>query len=391
MKKILIYDDNERWTKDLKESLEALPILQKDFDIIALDDAQFKEAMDILQQRRRGVRESGSWSDDLVTILDKADIFVIDYDLFDTDPFLTGEDVAYSARCFSKCGLIVGLNQYYEVDFDLTLKGHIDSFADLNIRGGQLSNPNLWGGDGQEFHPWYWPLLPQFQQTFEQRVEDVRNNLNNKPICEMLGFNPEPFDFLPRSISQFIGAEPAKTTFEEFVRKSGNGMHHSDSDKANDDILARVGAARISKWLERLVLPELDIVVDAPHLISRYPSLLGVNKEEIEAWNKTSSRMGYTELEFDTKIIKTAQVEKGFWFSRPVWFWDKVRAKNEILEVREPWETFRPDWVFCEDVSKFYPKDECKEFVAKIESPFARRFVKEIDGIKYQPRVRFSL
>jgi hypothetical protein len=391
MKNILIYDDNEHWTKTLKDELETLPVLKKDFDVTALDHKKFKDVRDTLEQRRRNVRDNGSWSNDLVTILDEAAIFIIDYDLLNTDAFLTAEDIAYSARCFSKCGLIVALNQYYETDFDLTLKGHTESFADLNINGEQLKNPNLWGEDGVEFHPWYWPSLPKFHQTFEQRVKDVRDNLDGKPICEVLGFMPEQFEFLPRSISQFIGAEPAKTTFRDFVQRSGNGIRHSDSEHANDEILARVAAARISKWLERSVMPELNIVIDAPHLISRYPSLLGDKKEAIEAWNKTAKLTGYTELGLNTETIEGARFLKDFWFSRPVWFWDKVRDNNEISEVREPWETFRPDWVFCEDVSRFYSKDECKEFVAKVESPFARRFVKEVDGIKYQPRVRFSL
>ncbi|MCG3207158.1 MAG: hypothetical protein FOGNACKC_00758 [Anaerolineae bacterium] len=391
MKKILIYDDEGQIAKDLKEKLKALPVVEKDYEIIALHQEEFEKSMAALKERRSQVRSRGEWPDSSETDLDEAAIFIIDYDLFNTNPFLTGEDVAYSARCFSKCGLIVALNQYYEVDFDLTLKGHIESFADLNINTGQLGNPNLWGGDGPEFYPWYWSVLPKFQQTFEQRVNDARSNLNDKPICEVLGFELERFDFLPRSISQFIGAEPKKTTFREFVQKSGSGMHHSDSEKANDDILARVGAARISKWLERMIMPELDIVVDGPHLISRYPSLLGDKKEEIQTWNKTASRMDYAELGLKIETIKDAQIGKDFWFSRPVWFWDKVHVNSEILEVREPWETFRPDWVFCEDTSKFHSKDECKEFVAKVESPFARRFVKEVDDIKYQPRVRFSL
>jgi len=271
------------------------------------------------------------------------------------------------------------------------LKGHIESFADLNIRGEQLGNSNLWGGDGEEFHPWYWPSLLQFQQTFHQRIEDVRKNLNEISVCEVLGFEPEPFDLLPRSISQFIGAKPAMTTFKEFVTDSGNGMRPQDSENANDDILATVGAARISKWLERLILPELDIVVDASHLISRYPSLIDGEKKEIGYWDKTTQLTHYTELGLNTEIIEDARFKKDFWLSRPAWFWDKVRENNEILEVREPWETYRPSWVFCEDVSKFHPKDQCREFVAKVESPFARRFVKEVDGIKYQPRVRFSL
>ncbi|MBE7468418.1 MAG: hypothetical protein DPW09_22035 [Anaerolineae bacterium] len=392
MSKILIYDDDEKWANDLKEKLKSLPILAKDFEIIALNQQVFTDSINTLEERRREVRDKGQWSGQSI-LLDEANILIIDYDLFDTNAFLTGEDIAYSARCFSTCGLIVALNQYYEVDFDLTLKGHPESFADLNIRGEQLSNPNLWGGDGEEFRPWYWPLLPKYQQDYELRIADVRQNLK-QPICEVLGFDKDLFERLPRSINQFIGSsddsKPSTTTFEDFVKKSGNGMRPKDSEKADEMILSRVGAARISKWLERSVFPELNILVDAPHLVSRYPSLLIGSKEEIESWNKTTILTDYTNLGLDIGKIENFRFQKNFWLSRPAWFWDKIRDCQDILEVREPWETFKPDWVFCEDISKFY-RGDYQEFVAKVESPFARRFVKGINGIQYQPRVRFSL
>jgi hypothetical protein len=392
MKTILIYDDNGQIAKELEEGLAALPVLEKEFEITVIDDRTFTDSIEILQKRRGEVRKNGTWPDGGPIPLDKADIFVIDYDLFDTNAFLTGEDVAYSVRCFSTCGLIVALNQYYEVDFDLTLKGHPESFADLNITGNQLKNPNLWGSENEEeFRPWYWPLLPAYQQDYEQRVEDVRQNLNS-PICQVLGFDPELFDILPRSITQFIGQEPVETTFRQFVLESGNGMNYKDyKDPGNvsEEILVRVGAARIAKWLERLVLPELDILVDAPHLVSRYPSLMTGAKEVIETWNKTTQLSKYTELGLKTDKIEQFRFEKEFWLSRPAWFWDGVRECEAIEEVREPWTTKRPNWVFCEDISKFYD-GECHEFVAEVESPFARRFVKRLDNIKYQPRVRFS-
>ena len=107
--------------------------------------------------------------------IDNASIFIIDYDLLSSQEegeekneefftgSLTGEIVAYLVRCFSKCKLIIGLNQYGNNPFDLTLRGDLDSFADLNLGGDQLDNPNLWMGDWQdseqEFRPWSWPNL----------------------------------------------------------------------------------------------------------------------------------------------------------------------------------------------------------------------------------------
>lgn len=392
MTKILIYDDDEQLQGKWKRDLDALPSLKDGFEIETLGQEAFKDSMNVLQKRRQRLRKNDEWGNER-TPLDDTSIFIIDYDLLDTDPFLTGEAVAYLVRCFSECGLIIGVNQYPDLDFDLTLKGHPESFADLNVTGKQLSNPNLWDDTGVGFRPWYWPALPKHLQDFERKVQDVRQSLSEDvPICQVLGFSPDLFDFnmLPRSIGQFIGHEPARATFREFVTKSGNGLRSKDAAHVNDDILARVGAARISKWLERLMLPGQDILVDAPHLISRYPSLLTGEITDIETWNRATRSMTHTELGLSTELIESFRLEKDHWSSRPVWFWDKLRECEDITEVREPWKVERPDWVFCEDASRFYAEDY-RAFIADTESPFARRFLKEFNGIEYHPIVRFSL
>ncbi len=392
MKKMLIYDDEEQFKNKLKESLANLTIL-KDFEIVTMSQEDFEISMESLNKRQIALRNQGKWNEDETpTILDDTSIFVIDFDLVKyKDPFLTGEAVAYLARCFTRCGLIVGVNQYRGIEFDLTLKGHLGSFADLNVTEKGLGNPNLWGNRDrkEEFRPWYWPILPNYQKDFEQKVEDVEENLDSR-ICEALGFPSELFDMLPRSISQFIGPNPVETTFRKFVEESGNGIRSKDAVKTNDNVLTRIGAARISKWLERLVLPELDILVDAPHLVARYPSLMTGDIENIETWNKTTQLTNHTELGLRTELIESFRLKKDYWLSRPVWFWDKLRECEKIDEVREPWKTVRPDWVFCEDMSLFCEGDY-REFVADVESPFARRFVKYLDDVEYRPRVRFSL
>ena len=332
--------------------------------------------------------------------LTKPAIFIIDYDLLKSQAtkFLTGEIIAYIVRCFSKCKLIVGLNQYGHNSFDLTLRGHPESFADLNLGVDQLSNPDLWrgnwGGFRQRYRPWYWPNLLDALGNFDKKVKKVGENLK-KPICEVLDFDRELFQLLPRAVTQFIGPikgkEPAETTFQEFVMHSGNGLRPKDKDISDDKVLARIGAARISKWLERLVLPEQDFLVDAPHLVSRYPSLITDDEKKIKNWNRTAQLVACDELGLNTDLIEPYRFKKDYWVSRPVWFWDRLREDESIKEVREPWLTVKPNWVFCEDASRFYNRQECREFFADIDSPFTRRFVKDFKKVDYRPRVRFSL
>ena len=119
------------------------------------------------------------------------------------------------------------------------------------------------------------------------------------PLANFSIFDRELFLLLPREIVEFIEKPAQKRTFSnhvrEFVTESGNGLRLKDkislNDDTNDHILARVGAARISKWLERLVLPEQDILVDAPHLVLRYPNLITSDKKrkKIETWKQNST------------------------------------------------------------------------------------------------------
>ena len=410
--KILIYDDEQGRTDDFKRKLgEGLDKAgqSENFDIISLENDAFQDSINVLEQRRIAFREEKESTKNGAEKIDNASIFIIDYDLLgrqvEKSPIgsLTGEIVAYLVRCFSRCKLIVGLNQYGSNPFDLTLRGDLDSFADLNLGEEQLDNPYLWTvglhDSSQGYRPWSWPNLYDSIRHFDKRIEEVQKNLN-KPICEVLGFSEDMFRLLPREIVQFIGnsqeKEPFQTTFREFIIKSGNGLRSKDAkgvkSDINDYILARVGATRISKWLEQLVLPEQDILVDAPHLISRYPSLIVGDREQIETWNETAQLVDFSKLEkMNTNLIEPYRFENSYWISRPVWFWDKLRECEDIKEVSEPWLTLIPDWVFCEDTSCFHNQTDCKEFFADIASPFARRFVRNFNAVDYQPRVRFSL
>ena len=409
--KILIYDDEHGRTESFKQKLgEGLEKAgrSENFDIICLKNSAFQNSISVLEQRRIAFRDGKESTKNGAEEIDNASIFIIDYDLLGSQGgaspvgSLTGEIIAYLVRCFSKCKLIIGLNQYGSNPFDLTLRGDLDSFADLNLGEKQLGNPDLWRGDWGDSRrgdrPWSWPNLSDSLRNFDKRIGDVEKNLDTS-ICEFLGFDSELFRLFPREIVQFIEKQEEKehfqTTFREFVTESGNGLRFKDTktlDKGiNDRILARVGTARISKWLEFLLLPEQDILVDAPHLISRYPSLITGDRKKIETWNKAAQLIGHDKLELSADLIEPYRFQKAHWVSRPVWFWDKLRECERIREIIEPWVTVKPNWVFCEDASRFYPRENCKEFLADTASPFTRRFVTYFDEVDYRPRVRFSL
>jgi len=391
-KTIRVYDDTTHLGEKYVEKLKALEVVRKTFDKIeSISHKDFKRELGELGDRQVKTRSDKKWDKDSM-ILDETSIFVVDYDLLKEfkETFLTGENIAYLARCFSTCGLIIGLNQFIKLGdnrFDLTMKGHLESFCDLNIENKQLDNLGLWGDEKKEFRPWYWPHLPDYLTCFEKKVNEIIDD-PNQTICEVLGIE-EVVKAFPRSALEFLGREPEKTTVKKFVTKSGNGLRARDN-KPTDAMVARIAVARLSKWLERVVLPGQDILVDAPHLVSRYPSLLTGDHSNIDNWNKTTSFDAYDRLGLNHELIEEFRFENIDWISRPVWFWGKVSNCQKIKEVKEPWEKERIEYVFCEDASSFYRREDCKEFIIKSESPYVRRFIRHFRnaGIQYEPRAR---
>ena len=216
-------------------------------------------------------------------------MFVIEYNLLDAPAgkgLVTGERVSYLARCFSECAFIIGVNQFGENPFDLTLRGHLESYADLNVGSVQLDNVGLWSDEKKGFRPWYWPVVPCSAESSRQRVRDVREHID-EPISKALGLE-SIMRAIPRSALGFLGKAPKNCTFRDFVLKSGNGIKGKYRN-IGENAIANIAAARISKWLERLVLPGQDILVDAPHLVYRYPSLLQGDREAIDTWNRTTT------------------------------------------------------------------------------------------------------
>lgn len=397
-KKIVVYDDEEGTGRHYADRLNASTVVSASFRAKALPPEGLTSQLQVLLSRQKAFRGNKDWPE-AGCVFDETDVFIIDYDLLKQSPTTTGEHLAYLARCFSQCKLIVGLNQFGQNMFDLTLKGHPESYADVNIGSKQLDNPNLWGGTKPGFAPSCWPSLTALVEQFGTRCSDVQRSVKDSvPLGTLLGIPDNVMRFLPRSVAEFIGRGPGEVTCAQFVLRSGNCLRSKDAKKQErsvpPEMIARIAAARLSKWLERLVLPGQDVLVDGPHLVSRLPSLLRGSAEKIESWQGTA-RLGCSHRQVCVKwrAVESLRFKQAHWLSRPCWFWrDLCEAEDlGIQEIKEPWTMRVPDWVFCEDASVFVRRDKCEEFVSDTESPYARRFVRRFKGVDYRPSVRFSL
>lgn len=401
MMRLLICDDEPERLAEWQERLGAVEVVQAEFELVALEEGALRNEIAELEARRVAARR-GDGRQRNASQIDEADLLVVDYDLALLDPetYQTGEGIAYLARCFSTCGFIVGLNQFGENPFDLTLRGHPESFADLNLGGEQLHNPGLWSLEFPSFRPWSWPLLPRAVESLDRRIREIDERLDDS-IYEYFGLSDGRLAALPRSAEQFVARklEPSEATFRTFVRESGSALRGRDTDvQLEDATITRIAASRLAKWLERVILPGQDALVDAPHLALRFPSLLRGDVDLPSSWSATVASLGGEETGLEDATIDTYRFARADWLLRPAWWWQPVSNDEAIPEVADPWGARGLDIVFAEDTSRFVPADQAREFVADLTSPFARRFVEgpsEDDayrrGVTYEPAVSFAI
>ncbi len=401
---ILIYDDVRSPVDAWRERLLAIPEVKRAFEVQGVDDSEFIRTFEELKARSTRARNGQTKDSNGEVAFDAASILVIDFDLLRLNhpAYLTGETIAYLARCYSRCGIIVALNQFGDNTFDLTLRGHPESYADLNIGGRQLDNRGLWVEPWNGFRPWQWPLLPEAYKAFRKRVEEVETRLDT-PIAVHLRLSESVVRTLPHVARDFLTKNRAiePVTFRDFALDSGQGFKSRDKP-LGDEHIARVAAARLAQWVESHLLPGQDILVDAPHLAYRYPSLLVGDAGGIESWNRTATLAGREAPGVRVELLERFAFPRE-WVSRPTWSWNDISTSESIAEVKDPWSIHRPEWVFCEDLSQFVPAEAAREFMADVESPFARRYIsrpqsgvlarlrQELEAIDYRPQDRLYL
>ena len=169
-----------------------------------------------------------------------------------------------------------------------------------------------------------------------------------------------------------------EVTFKDFIVSGLGGF--SIKDNIIPEQMARVVAARIITLLNLIILPEQSVLVDAPHLVSRFPSLLLNGDDGRDGWNKLCNPVDYRVDELMSKNLKKYRFSKSHWLWRPAWYWPEINKDENIKEVRDPWTFKEPDWVFCEDISKFVPIEVAQDFRAIVSPPFITRFVFKRDS-----------
>ena len=204
---VLVCDDDSQLAARCVEEIEALKLAE--YEIHTEPNKFVHDSTNELLGRRRAIRDNKRRPREECTF-DRFDILIIDYDLIHIDENnteYTGESLARLVRTFSECAVVVILNQFGPIDFDLRLRGHLESHADLNIPDNQIANPGLWRRppwDG--FRPWYWQTLFEAVESQRSRERVLRAGLN-EPIIDMFGITAEDASRLSDSAFSFISQD----------------------------------------------------------------------------------------------------------------------------------------------------------------------------------------
>jgi hypothetical protein len=417
---ILVVDDVPSVSSSWKAKLQkALPgNLAPGVESLGIE--QLADELQILESRRTTARLSpDSEIPGKPCRMDACDVLLVDFDLIEgssqsgrVPADITGETVAYLSRCYSGCGYIIALNRRYRDNtFDLTLRGVPDSFADLDLPEMSIDSPALWTGSTGEnsFNPWYWPNLLIEAENLERCVAAL-DAATQSPALQLAGLDEDDFKLLRIDVIERLVGIGAKVKSPRDILQLTPGQIAVGAVKSRqrkDEVLsayaARIGAARMRKWLQWEVLPGQDPISDLPHVIARIQGL--ANSFSAESLNK----IPYRDAEEAMHVFKPAMGVSRFllppsariWWPCPVLNWRKLIEAPETVEAQMS-SSARENLVFCEDVSCFLPQAFSRPFRAEVASAYDLRYVcdpsrltavqkRAFADVSYEPAMRFSM
>lgn len=395
---ILICDDDPELADEWREAVDSVipERLYRPSRCASIEEV--RDGAGELLARRTAARSEGAIAREArACVFDDVDILILDYDLLHIDEQrarYTGEGLARLARTFTKCGAIVVVNQFRNAHFDLSLRGNLWSHADLNLNADLLDRPGLWvDGPWKGFRPWSWQTLYRAVETQRARENLLVSRLG-EPIIEVLRMGEEDVLSLSDSAFGFIAPDADGfsaldgRTFKGFLKDTVDGRDALATVDSDPTSASRFVAARIGKWLEREVLGPQDALVDVPHLLERYPFILGKDVAELDAWNAAIH---------DPETLKR-ETPDGCWFepseflTRPAVWRHRFEADTEIADLRYRFDySGVPAFVFLEDTSEFAPLSDATEFRTGHHNAFDRRFARYVENFRYAPQRRLAM
>lgn len=382
--------------------VEAIRMVADEKFVIARLETAKEEVSNLL--RRKLAVENNENPLEIATEFDLIDILVIDYDLIHLDEDgsrTTGEGVARLARSFSTCGAIVLMNQYKGAQFDLGMRGHLESFADINIEASLVGKAALWkrvAPEAKEFNPTTWTPMPELLAAARDLADKLSQIGLNGLIMPLLGLEADALAGLSDSAFGFIsqsaetGERLAATTLREFLASSLDPKILECLSREAPQFLYSLAAYRLLKWLDREVLRPMNVLVDAAHLLDRLPFM--IDSEKLEANDPISWAKAVVSpwefLRWDLLKNYYNGLASGV-LGKPVFDWLPLADDESIYEMQDDYLAGEAKRYFlAEDTSRFVEKEGLMRFRADFHNFGDRRAIEQLDNVTYGPLRRIS-
>jgi hypothetical protein len=392
--KVLILDDETTRAEGWKVSLDKIV----HGEVVVYTPAQVSNVISELHTVRLASRSKVFAP---LKALDGFDLIIIDYDLLGLEmaapaAWATGAELAYSIRLMSDVGPIVVVNQFGTNAFDLTMRRGVSSYADVDVGSAQIEASGLWQSHGfGPYRPWHWPDLHREVSRFALVHEYILQRLD-EPVMATLGFDledHEAWNYISYEVAAFLGASQQKkgTTFRDIVRSNDGLRLFNILEKDltilegfSDSQMARVSAAIVIHWLEKIVLPAQEVIADIPHLSAQLPWVIR-DPSSPDAWNALCR----LDADHAPEALTPFTVGPEFLFSRPVFWAEKARREIEFPE--DFVFSSLPPLQFCEDTSSYVPEEDASSFPSDVIAFDKKRWVKvvknsELPTVNYEPQ-----
>lgn len=399
--RVQVCDDYEDTAEDWVAAIKA--VVPAEYDVARMRTA--KEEVSKLLKRKLAV-EKGEDPTAQGCEFDEIDILVVDYDLLHLDERggrTTGEGVARLARSLSRCGAIVVMNQYKGPQFDLGMRGHLDSFADVNVDASLVGRAALWNrldAAGKPFKPTTWTPMPVLFKAARTVQEKLASQGLKTPIMQLVGLDiaalaklsDTAFGFL--SVSAQTAEDLNAVTAREFLERSLNSQAVDCLLEKASDILLGFAAFRLVKWLDRAVLRPMDVLIDGPHLIDRLPFMIDPTKVDMKDPAQWATAAAEPQAFLHWDLLKEYHNELASCaLGRTVFDWYRLANDDKVDEMQDAYLADEPIRYFlAEDTSRFVEKNALTRYRADFHNFGDRRGVEKLPDITYGPlrRIRFG-
>ncbi len=401
---ILVFDDQPDLAEDWAEQIRTAVGGDGQVSVMTEPD----EELELVVARKIAIKENVE-VDTTSSAFDQLDVLVVDFDLVFMDKKngrTTGEGLARLMRTYSTCGAIVVMNQYKGAPFDLGMRGHLDSFADLNVADSLISQDALWRDVDPVpglFNPTTWTALPTLVGCANLLTQMLADDGCDRSVVELLGLGQEALPLLSDTAYGFLSptAQDAsalsKVTVGDFLQFSLDDREfaYAATFAAYAD---RFAAFRLLKWLERAVCRPMNVLIDAGHLIERMPFLLNferINVSQPDDWT-VGSRDPSTFL--NQEIVKTYRNDPvSNLLGRDIFDWYLLENDESVIQLQD--QAFDSDaerFLYSETTSRFLSPEVAGENLVHFRADFHnfgdRRSFERVEGIECGPsrRIKFG-